>query len=289
MPRRLASSTSACAEAAHLGHRAGRAVDRVEPHGLDRIDHRDLGRVGPLERRHDVAHRGGGGELHRRVAEPQPLGAQPHLVDRLLARDVGAGGVLLGERRRDLQQQRRLADAGIAADQQRRADHQAAAADAVELDDAALVARRLRRRAGEAGELERAALAAARQPAAGRAGRGRRFLGDGVPFAAALAAAAPLGRDGAARLADEALERPGHSVQLALAEAPAVAVQPARLVPVVRVAAQRLHLRPGPTGSLSARASAAASPSSRAPTQWKKPTRPAERAAKPAPAGRRAA
>ena len=53
---------------AHLCNRAGRAVDGVEPHGLDRIDHRDLGRIGALERRHDVAHRGGGGELHRRIA-----------------------------------------------------------------------------------------------------------------------------------------------------------------------------------------------------------------------------
>ena len=59
---------------AHLAHRARRAVDRVEPHGLDRIDHRHLGRVGPLQGRHDVAHRGRGGELHRRVAQAQPLG-----------------------------------------------------------------------------------------------------------------------------------------------------------------------------------------------------------------------
>ena len=103
---------------AHLGDRARRAVDRVEPHGLDGIDHRHLGRVGPLQGRHDVAHRGRGAQLHRRVADAQTFRAQPHLVERLLARDVGAGGVLARQRRRDLQQQGRLADAGIAADQQ---------------------------------------------------------------------------------------------------------------------------------------------------------------------------
>src|SRR6185436_1559222 len=74
----------------------------------------------------------------------EALGTQPHLIDRLFARDVGAGGVLLGERRRHLQQQGRLADAGVAADQQRRAHHQPAAAHAVEFADAAPVARRLR-------------------------------------------------------------------------------------------------------------------------------------------------
>ena len=71
---------------AHLRDRAGRRVDGVEPHGLDRIDHRDLGRVGPLERRHDVAHRGGGHELDRRVGEAQSHGAEPYLVDAILRR-----------------------------------------------------------------------------------------------------------------------------------------------------------------------------------------------------------
>ena len=197
---------------AHLGDRARRAVDRVEPHGLDGIDHRHLGRIGPLQGRHDVAHRGRGAELHRCVADAQPFGAQPHLVERFFARDIGAGGVLARQRRRDLKQQGRLADAGIAADQQGRAHHQAAAAHAIELGDAAPVARRLRRRSGEAGELERAALAAARQSASGRSGRRGCFLDDGVPFAAGLAAAAPFARHRAARLADEALDRARHQL-----------------------------------------------------------------------------
>ena len=157
---------------ADLGDGAGRRVDGVEPHRLDGVDHRDLGRIGPLERGHDVSHRGGGDELHRRVREAQPLGAQADLVDGFLARDVGAGRILFGERGRHLQQQGRLADAGIAADQQRRSDDEAAAADTIELGDAALVARWLRRRAGEAGELQVPAFSAARQAATGRTGAG---------------------------------------------------------------------------------------------------------------------
>ena len=100
-----------------LRDRARCRIDGIEPHGLDRIDHCDLRRVGPLQRRHDVAHRGCGDEMHVRIGEPQPLGSQADLVDGFFARDVGTGGVLFGERRRHLQHQRRFADAGIAADQ----------------------------------------------------------------------------------------------------------------------------------------------------------------------------
>ena len=123
MPRRLASSTSACAEARTWVTVPGVESTRVEPHGLDRIDDRDLGRVGPLERGDDVAHRGRGGELRpARRRGPAAAARRRTWSTRLFAGDVGAGRVLLGERRRDLQQQRRLADAGIAADQQRRSD-----------------------------------------------------------------------------------------------------------------------------------------------------------------------
>ncbi len=41
-----------------------------------------------FQRGGDVAHVDGGGQLQRRVRQPQPAGAQAHLVDRFLARDV---------------------------------------------------------------------------------------------------------------------------------------------------------------------------------------------------------
>src|SRR5205823_10279926 len=82
-------------------------------------------------------------------------GPQPHLVDRLLAGDIGGGAALAGERGRDLQQQRRFADAGIAPDQDRRAGDEAAAADAVDLADPGLAPRRALGRAAQPDEIER--------------------------------------------------------------------------------------------------------------------------------------
>ncbi len=66
---------------------------------------------------------------------PQPLGAHPDLCRRLLAGDVqraAAGADHVAERHRG---DRRLADAGRAAEQDERARDQAAAQDAVELPD----------------------------------------------------------------------------------------------------------------------------------------------------------
>ena len=83
-------------------------------------------------------------------ASAEPLGAEPDLGDRLLARDVDDRLAGLRERAGGLQEQRRLADARIAADEERRAAHEAAAGDPVELGDAGRDARRLvgrRRRA----------------------------------------------------------------------------------------------------------------------------------------------
>jgi hypothetical protein len=67
--------------------------------------------------------------------------------------------VPVGQRRRCLHQQGRLADAGIAADQQRRAAHEAAAGDAVEFGDAGDDAWRILDLAGKRGERDRPALA----------------------------------------------------------------------------------------------------------------------------------
>ena len=65
--------------------------------------------------------------------------AQPHLVDRLLARDIGAAAFPSRPRRHNLKEERRFADAGIAADREGRTHDQAAAAHAIELGDAAPV------------------------------------------------------------------------------------------------------------------------------------------------------
>src|SRR5436190_19353942 len=105
------------------------------------------------------------------------------------------------ERGGDLDQERRLPDAGVAAEQQHRATYEAAAGDAVELGDAAGEPRRVMRFAGQRLECERPALA---RRAAGllRARGGGVLLGDRIPLAAGVALALPAAIGGAAVLAD---------------------------------------------------------------------------------------
>ena len=148
------------------------------------------GVAAPSEAGGDVAQVDRGGEFERRVRDAQAAGAQPHLLDRFLAGDVEHAAAGARERGGRLQQQRRLADAGIAADQHGRARHQAAAQHAVQLGDAGRAARRRLGAAGQLDELD----APARRRLGRRAGAGahRPFLDDGVPLAAGLAAAGPF-------------------------------------------------------------------------------------------------
>ncbi len=191
--------------AAHLGDGSGRRFDRLGPHRLDRVDDGERRRLPLGKRRDDVLDIGLGCELDQGVAEAEALGPKPHLRDRLLARDIDDAMPALGERGRDLHQHRRLADARIAADEDHRAAHEAAAGDAVELGKAGWRARRLVRRAGKALEREHAAFrpARARRDGACQRVRGAGLLDDRVPAAAGLAAAFPAVVDRAAALADE--------------------------------------------------------------------------------------
>ena len=126
--------------------------------------------VAPSDKRcDDVFNRSLSRELDRSAGETEPFGAQPHLRDRLFARNIDRALPGLRQRRRDLDQQRRLADAGIAAEQQHRAAHEAAAGDAVEFGDAGGEAGRVLRLAGQ--RLEREAPALARRAAGTRPAR----------------------------------------------------------------------------------------------------------------------
>ena len=167
--RRLGELDQLEAGGAHLRDRAGRAVDRVQPHGLDRVDHHQRGVAGRLQAGGDVAQVDRGGEFQRRVLHAEAAGAQAGLLDRFLAGDVEhapAGARQAGGR---LQQQRGLADAGIAADQDRRGRHQAAAEHAIQFGDAGRAARR---RFGAAGQIDECDAPARCRP--WRRGRGGR-------------------------------------------------------------------------------------------------------------------
>jgi hypothetical protein len=77
-----------------------------------------------------------GQQIERRLSHAEPVAAALHLVLGFLARGVEDRAVIAREVRRRLEQQRGLADAGLAAEQHQRPGHDAAAEHAVELVDA---------------------------------------------------------------------------------------------------------------------------------------------------------
>ena len=175
------------------------------------IDHHEARRPIFAERGQDVLDAGLGGKLYRRLRQPQPLGPQPDLRYRLFAGDIDDGSPRLRQRAGSLEQERRLADAGIAADEERRAAHEAAAGDAVELGHAGLDPGRLRRFAGERGKRDDTTLARFLARPGGDAARGS-LLDERVPLTAIVATPLPAGRDPAAVLADKLCGRPRHAI-----------------------------------------------------------------------------
>ena len=159
-----------------------------------------------------------GEQEERIVADAEPLAARLDLRLALLARGVEDGPDGAGEVRRGLQQQRRLADAGLAAEQDQRSGDDAAAEHAIELGEAG-------RDAVDGGQADVGVALRGGRPAGpqrrrrvarlGAAGRGRRrgaLLDHRVPGAALGAAAQPLRRLGAAFLARvDGLRRLGRS------------------------------------------------------------------------------
>ncbi len=204
---------------AHLADRAGGTLDQIRVHRLDRIDDQQGRRRTVVERGEDVAYRRGGRKLHRRLPQPHPPRAQPHLIGRFLARDIGH--MQPGQRhlRRSLEQQGRLADTGIAADQGRRRRDQPAAERAIELGNARREPGRQRHVGIEPGEHDRSPA----RPQIMLRGEGRddatRFLNQRIPVAAIDALALPFARDASALLADVAALRLGHSLSLLANEA----------------------------------------------------------------------
>ena len=182
----LGEPRDAVGDLSHLADRPGGAGEVGRVKGLHRVDHADLGPLGVQRREHRAEV---GLRQHRDLERcaRQPLGAQPDLRGRLLARDIErapAGALEVAERHRG---QRRLADPRRAADQHERAGHEAAAEDPVELDDA----RRSRATPGTRG----GAVAGQRAPRPGAPGaalcRRARLLDECVPLAAAGALAVP--------------------------------------------------------------------------------------------------
>src|ERR1700730_10756447 len=117
---------------AHLAHAAGRRGDAAQEDRLDRIDGGHH-RPSLFEMLHDAVEVVLG-QHHKAVAlDAKTLRPQLQLLDRLLARHVENRAVRAGHLAGELQQQGRLANAGIAADQHQGAGHDSAAQYLVEL------------------------------------------------------------------------------------------------------------------------------------------------------------
>jgi hypothetical protein len=89
-----------------------------------------------------------GGELDGGVAQPEPLGAQPNLADCFFAGHIDHAPSRARHGGSRLDEDRGLADARIAADEDGGPRHEAAASDPVELGDAGQGPRQIRRCAG---------------------------------------------------------------------------------------------------------------------------------------------
>ena len=156
----LRDAQQPCRGLADLRDRARRRADLLRPERLHRVDHADRGAFG-LQRRADRVELGLGQDLDR-VAAAEPRGAELHLRDRLLAGDEQRAPVRRDRAERH-QEKRRLADPGLAADEDERCGHEAAAEHPVELGTPVEMRGSPRRRR------RRGAAAARRPPPARRA------------------------------------------------------------------------------------------------------------------------
>ena len=120
---------------ADLADVAGRPLDLAAGDGLHGVDDEQVGLHG-LDLAQHRGEVGLGREVEAGRHRLDPLGPHPHLGRRLLAADVEHGLAAAGRAGGDVEQQRGLADARLAGDEDHGAGHEAAAEDAVELADA---------------------------------------------------------------------------------------------------------------------------------------------------------
>ncbi len=195
----------------HLADAAGRRLELQREHRLHRVDD-DQGGPQTRDLFEDPLEAGLRQQIERRPALVEFRGAEPlssglDLMLGFLARAVQDRSGRVREVRGRLQQERRLADARLAADQDERSRHNAAAQHAIEFADAGGEARRYHRvdvfvqpRPGRRSERIPVARGRRRRAAARTLGN-RLLLDERVPRTAVRAAAKPFLRLRAAFLA----------------------------------------------------------------------------------------
>ena len=130
-PASLRNAKETCRSLPDLGDGAGRRSQLARVEGLDGVDHADVRRVA-LEGRADGLELRLG-EDRDVVGAAEALRAQADLRDRFLARDEECSAAAAGNRAERREEQGRLADAGLAAEQHERSRDEATPEDAVEL------------------------------------------------------------------------------------------------------------------------------------------------------------
>jgi hypothetical protein len=120
---------------ANLADAAGGRLELEREHGLDRIDNDERGPQ-PGDLFENALEAGLREDVERRAFDAEPFTARFDLVLGLFPRAVEDRPDCFCEVRRRLQQQCRLADAGLAADQHERSRDDAPAQDTIELADA---------------------------------------------------------------------------------------------------------------------------------------------------------
>ena len=119
----------------HLGDAAGRRRNRRRENRLHRVDHEQAG-FDFFDMIENALERSLAQDEQIGRLDAEPLGAHFDLPRRFFAGHVETREPCLAHGGKRLQQQGRFADAGVAADEDHRAGHEAAAEDAVELADA---------------------------------------------------------------------------------------------------------------------------------------------------------
>jgi hypothetical protein len=120
---------------AHLSDAAWRRLEFDREDRLHRVDH-DERRLQPRDLLEDALDACLREQVEGRGADTQPIAAALDLMLGFFARRVEHGTDRVREVGRRLQQERRLADSGLAAEQHERPGHDAAAENAIEFGDA---------------------------------------------------------------------------------------------------------------------------------------------------------
>src|SRR5581483_10799293 len=187
----------------HLSDTARRRLQLQRKNRLHGIDD-DERRFDAADFLEDALEAGFGEEIQRRAADREPLAPRLDLVLRFFARAVENRTDGPRHVRRRLQQQRRLADARLPAEQDERSGYDAAAEDAIEFADAGREPRHpldldlLVQPRRSRGPGERIAMGAGRRLSGVR----RALFDDRVPRAAVSASSEPFRRLRAALLTD---------------------------------------------------------------------------------------